>query len=214
MVGDVSDKGVPAALVMASTHAILRAEATRLVAPAEVLGRANELLVADTPAAMFATCLYAVLDPASGRLRFANAGHGLPYLRTEAGVTELRATGMPLGLLPGMRYEERTAELPPGAGLLFHSDGLVEAHGPDREMFGMPRLAGLGAGGRHHPGHPGTDRSGPGGPPTGGSRPTQRAGGDARAAARGGRQPLTAAGVPPQYQPLACQNDLAASAVP
>jgi serine phosphatase RsbU (regulator of sigma subunit) len=54
------------------------------------------------PAHMFVTCLYAVLDPKSGRLRYANAGHNLPYLRTEDGVGELRATGMPLGLLPGM----------------------------------------------------------------------------------------------------------------
>jgi serine phosphatase RsbU (regulator of sigma subunit) len=141
--GDVSGKGVPAALVMASTHSVLRAEAPRLVAPAEVLERANELLVTETQASVFVTCLYMVLDPATGKARWANAGHNLPYLRTADGVAELRATGMPLGLLPGMDYEEKSAELPPGANLLLHSDGLSEAHGPDREMFGLPRLAGL-----------------------------------------------------------------------
>jgi serine phosphatase RsbU (regulator of sigma subunit)/anti-sigma regulatory factor (Ser/Thr protein kinase) len=149
VVGDVTDKGVPAALVMATTHSILRAEAPRLVAPAVVLERANDLLVEEMPAHMFVTCLYAVLDPPSGRLRFANAGHNLPYLRGESGVTELRATGMPLGLMPGMGYDEKEATLGPGDGLLLHSDGLAEAHGPGREMFGFPRLAKLvGAGGQ------------------------------------------------------------------
>jgi anti-sigma regulatory factor (Ser/Thr protein kinase) len=94
---------------------------------------------------MFVTCLYAVLDPASGELRYANAGHNLPYLRTAGGVSELRATGMPLGLMPGMRYDEKRATLAAGDGLLLHSDGLAEAHapGPEREMFGFPRLAKL-----------------------------------------------------------------------
>jgi serine phosphatase RsbU (regulator of sigma subunit)/anti-sigma regulatory factor (Ser/Thr protein kinase) len=143
VVGDVTDKGVPAALVMATTHSILRAEAPRLVSPAEVLERANHLLVAEMPAHMFVTCLYIVLDPASGRLRYANAGHNLPYLKGDGGVTELRATGMPLGLMPGMRYDEKEAALVAGDGLLLHSDGLAEAHGPGREMFGFPRLAKL-----------------------------------------------------------------------
>ena len=148
VVGDVTDKGVPAALVMATTHSILRAEAPRLVSPGEVLGRVNDLLVTEMPAHMFVTCLYAVLDPTSGRLRYANAGHNLPYLRTEDGVIELRATGMPLGLLPGMDYEEKEATLAPGADLLLHSDGLAEAHGPERQMFGFPRLAKLAAEGK------------------------------------------------------------------
>jgi len=145
VVGDVTDKGVPAALVMATTHSILRAEAPRLVSPGEVLGRVNDLLVTEMPAHMFVTCLYAVLDPASGRLRYANAGHNLPYLRTEDGVVELRATGMPLGLLPGMAYEEKEAAVAVGDDLLLHSDGLAEAHGPERQMFGFPRLAKLAA---------------------------------------------------------------------
>jgi anti-sigma regulatory factor (Ser/Thr protein kinase) len=128
---------------MATTHSILRAEAPRLVAPSEVLTRANELLVDEMPAHMFVTCLYAVLDPGSGRLRYANAGHNVPYVRTEDGVTELRATGMPLGLLPGMEYEEKEATLAPGEVVLLHSDGLAEAHNGEREMFGFPRVAAL-----------------------------------------------------------------------
>jgi serine phosphatase RsbU (regulator of sigma subunit) len=138
--GDVTDKGIPAALVMATTHSILRGDAPGLVAPGAVLERANSRLYPDIPASMFVTCLYAVLDPASGRLVYANAGHNLPYAATADGVTELRATGMPLGAMPGMTYEENEAHLAPGESVLLHSDGLVEAHAPSGEMFGFPRL--------------------------------------------------------------------------
>ena len=138
--GDVTDKGVPAALVMARTHSILRGDAPRLVSPARVLAHANDLLVAEMPEKMFVTCLYMVFDPATGHVVFANAGHNLPYVRTAAGVIEFRATGMPLGLLPGMDYEEREADIEPGANVLLYSDGLVEAHDPAGDMYGFPRL--------------------------------------------------------------------------
>jgi serine phosphatase RsbU (regulator of sigma subunit) len=137
--GDVTDKGIPAALVMATTHSILRGEAPGLASPGAVLERANDRLYLDIPAHMFVTCLYAVLDPANGRLRYANAGHNLPYVATN-GVTELRATGMPLGAMPGMTYEENETYLAPGDSILLHSDGLAEAHNPAGEMFGFPRL--------------------------------------------------------------------------
>ena len=140
VVGDVTDKGVPAALVMATTRAILRAAAERLVSPGDVLQRVNELLHPDIPPKMFVTCLYAILDPAAGVMRFANAGHDLPYRRSDHGCDELRATGMPLGLMPGMTYEEKEVTVLPGESVLLYSDGLVEAHNPEREMFGFPRL--------------------------------------------------------------------------
>jgi anti-sigma regulatory factor (Ser/Thr protein kinase) len=92
------------------------------------------------PEKMFVTCLYGVLDPETGHFRFANAGHDLPYVKTADGSEELRARGMPLGLMPGMPYEEKETVLQPGDSLLLHSDGIVEAHSPDREMFGFPRL--------------------------------------------------------------------------
>jgi len=140
VVGDVTDKGVPAALVMARTHSILRGDAPRLVSPARVLAHANELLVAEMPERMFVTCLYLVFDPRTGHVVFANAGHNLPYVRTADGVSELRATGMPLGLLPGIVYDEVEADVAPGANLLLYSDGLVEAHDPAGLMYGFPRL--------------------------------------------------------------------------
>jgi serine phosphatase RsbU (regulator of sigma subunit) len=143
VVGDVTDKGVPAALVMASTHALLRDAAPRLISPGEVLGHVNNMLCVDIPAHMFVTCLALVLDPASGEVEFANAGHDVPYVRTQGGVQELRARGMPLGLMPGMAYEEMRFQFEPGDCALLHSDGLAEAHAPDREMFGFPRVSAL-----------------------------------------------------------------------
>jgi serine phosphatase RsbU (regulator of sigma subunit)/anti-sigma regulatory factor (Ser/Thr protein kinase) len=140
VIGDVTDKGVPAALVMATTRSILRTTAQAGGTPGAVLQRANDLLCPDIPAKMFVTCLYAILEPETGRLLFANAGHDLPYHRHKSGAFELRATGMPLGLMPDMRYEEREARMEPGDSVLFYSDGLVEAHNPARAMFGFPRL--------------------------------------------------------------------------
>jgi anti-sigma regulatory factor (Ser/Thr protein kinase) len=184
VVGDVTDKGVPAALVMATTRTMLRAAAQRLLSPGEVLQRVNDVLVQDIPPNMFVTCLYAILDPESGRVVYANAGHDLPYRRRagrQGAAEELRARGMPLGLMPGMGYEEKR----------WCSKGRERPvlqrrarRGPRRrrEMFGFPRLQGLvgrhrsggsslisfllaelarftgdglGAGGRHHAGDPG-----------------------------------------------------------
>jgi serine phosphatase RsbU (regulator of sigma subunit)/anti-sigma regulatory factor (Ser/Thr protein kinase) len=140
VIGDVTDKGVPAAMVMAATRSVLRASAQRVVSPGAVLERVNELMCPDMPAKMFVTCLYGVLEPATGRFRFANAGHNLPYVRTGSGSAELRATGMPIGLLPGIVYEETEAQLEPGETMLLHSDGVAEAHGPAGDMFGFPQL--------------------------------------------------------------------------
>ncbi|HEX8982936.1 MAG TPA: SpoIIE family protein phosphatase [Ktedonobacterales bacterium] len=141
VIGDVTDKGVPAALVMATTRSILRTAAQEGQAtPGAVLARANDLLFPDIPPRMFVTCLYGILNPHTGVLVYANAGHDLPHQRQVGGAVELRATGMPLGLMPGMSYEERETILAPGDSVLFYSDGLVEAHNTERDMFGFPRL--------------------------------------------------------------------------
>jgi predicted ester cyclase len=123
VVGDATGKGVPAALVMSTTCGMLQlaAQALDSSSPGEVLERVNEALVARIPANMFVTCFYAILEPESGRLLYANAGHDLPYVWQSGEAEELRARGMPLGLMPG----------------------LVEAHDPKGEMFGFPRLRAL-----------------------------------------------------------------------
>ena len=134
---------MPAALVMASARSMLRAVAQAFNSPGEVLRRVNETLFADVPANMFVTCFYAILEPESGSLIYANAGHALPYLHRNRDTEELRARGMPLGLMPGMGYEENETILEAGEAALFYSDGLVEAHDAKGEMFGFPRLGAL-----------------------------------------------------------------------
>jgi serine phosphatase RsbU (regulator of sigma subunit) len=143
VVGDATGHGVPAALVMASARSMLRAVAQASDSPGDVLRRVNDPLATDIPPNMFVTCFYAILEPKSGSLTYANAGHDLPYLHRNGDVEELRARGMPLGLMPEMSYEEKEMVLDTGEGVLFYSDGLVEAHKPEGEMFSFPRLRAL-----------------------------------------------------------------------
>jgi predicted ester cyclase len=141
-VGDATGKGVPAALVMSTTCGMLQAVSQALDSPSpgEVLERVNETLFARIPPNMFVTCFYAILNPMSGHLSYANAGHDLPYLHRNGDAEELRARGMPLGLMPGMGYKEKEVVLDAGDSAFFYSDGLVEAHDPGGQMFGFPRL--------------------------------------------------------------------------
>jgi serine phosphatase RsbU (regulator of sigma subunit) len=147
VVGDATGKGVPAALVMATTCGMLQLAAQASDSSSssgEVLRRVNEALLVRIPTNMFVTCFYGILDPRSGSLSYANAGHDLPYVRRGRGAAEeLRARGMPLGLMPGTSYEEKEIVLEAGNSTLFYSDGLVEAHDPQRIMFGFPRLQAL-----------------------------------------------------------------------
>jgi serine phosphatase RsbU (regulator of sigma subunit) len=146
VVGDATGKGVPAALVMSTTCGMLQLAAGALdsSSPGEVLAQVNETLFARIPPNMFVTCFYAILDPSSGRFAYANAGHDPPYLRSQGGdCEELRARGMPLGLMPSMNYEEKEIVLHVGEAALFYSDGFVEAHDPQHKMFGFPRLKAL-----------------------------------------------------------------------
>jgi predicted ester cyclase len=140
VVGDATGKGVPAALVMSTTCGMLQAVSQTVdsTSPGEVLERVNETLLARIPPNMFVTCFYAILDPNSASLSYANAGHDLPYLWHGGDAEELRARGMPLGLMPGMSYEEGEISLIEGNCVLFYSDGLVEAHDSKGEMFGFP----------------------------------------------------------------------------
>jgi serine phosphatase RsbU (regulator of sigma subunit)/predicted ester cyclase len=143
VVGDATGKGVPAALVMSTTCGMLRLAAQGSSSPGQMLRGVNEVLFPNIPSNMFVTCFYAILDPHSGRLSYANAGHDLPYLHRNGDAEELRARGMPLGLMPGMSYEENETILYSGEAALFYSDGLVEAHDPQGGMFGFPKLRAL-----------------------------------------------------------------------
>jgi predicted ester cyclase len=145
VVGDATGKGVPAALLTTGVCAFLGGVATASgsSSPGEVLARVNEALVARIPPNMFVTCFYAILDPNNGSLTYANAGQSLPCCRREDAATDLSARGMPLGLMPKMSYEEKVTVLGQREGVLFYTDGLIEAHNPQGEMFGTPRLRSL-----------------------------------------------------------------------
>jgi serine phosphatase RsbU (regulator of sigma subunit) len=143
IIGDVTGKGIPAALVMATTCSLVRFVGEQLQSPGAMLARINDRMAEDIPEKMFVTCLIAVLEPRTGRVRFANAGHNLPLVRGQQGVRTLQARGMPLGLMRGMQYEENEEWVAPGELLLLYSDGIVEARNQRRELFGDRRLAAL-----------------------------------------------------------------------
>src|SRR5829696_2029910 len=143
VVGDATGMGVSAALVMSTTCGMLRLAAQSHSSPSQMLQGVNEILFPNIPTNMFVTCFYAILNPNSGHLIYANAGHDLPYLHRNGEAEELSARGMPLGLMSKMSYEEKETTLHVGEAALLYSDGLVEAHDPEGEMFGFPRLRAL-----------------------------------------------------------------------
>jgi serine phosphatase RsbU (regulator of sigma subunit) len=122
---------------------MLRLAAQSHSSPSHMLQGVNEVLFPNIPSNMFVTCFYCILEPHSGRLNYANAGHDVPYLHRNGEAQELRARGMPLGLMSKMSYEEKETTLHSGEAALLYSDGLVEAHDPKGEMSGVPRLRAL-----------------------------------------------------------------------
>jgi serine phosphatase RsbU (regulator of sigma subunit) len=125
VVGNATGKGVPAALVVTATYSMIRAVAQALssFSPGETLVQVNETLVARIPPDMFVTCFYAILDPESGLLSYANAGHDLPYLKRGNEAQQLRARGMPLGLMSKMSYEVGKASLTGGTAFTSTATG-------------------------------------------------------------------------------------------
>jgi serine phosphatase RsbU (regulator of sigma subunit) len=121
---------------MVDTRAILRDSIRLSSSPGAILEHANDMLCSEIPTSMFVTCLVAILEPGRGRLQFANAGQNLPLRSIDGRIQELRATGMPLGIMQGAHYEENETIIEPGESILFYSDGLVEAHNSSRDMFG------------------------------------------------------------------------------
>ena len=141
-IADVSDKGVPAALFMMSSRTSLKGSAIGLVQPGQVLHEVNNQLGEDNESAMFVTVLYAVYDPHTGHLSYANGGHNLPVIfHADGSTTVLPLTqGMALGVLPDMEYEEGAVTLAPGDTIVLYTDGVTEAMDQDKAEFGMERL--------------------------------------------------------------------------
>jgi serine phosphatase RsbU (regulator of sigma subunit) len=141
LVGDVSGKGVAAALLMANLQAKLRGELALERELAPLAERLDREIHDTTPEATYLTLFLAVLDGPEPRLRYVNAGHNAPYLlRTGGGMEALESTGRPLGLLPGGGYEERRVPLAAGDVLVLFTDGLLDAENEKGEAFGAERL--------------------------------------------------------------------------
>ena len=144
-IADVSDKGVPAALFMMASRTLLKAAALGLKSPREVLREVNDLLYDDNDAMMFVTLLYAVYDPKTGDLTYANGGHNSPLIvHVDGTSTVLPGTsGIALGVMGDMEYDQRTISISAGDTVVFYTDGVTEAIDVTDEEFGMDRLHGV-----------------------------------------------------------------------
>lgn len=141
VVGDVSGKGIPAALFTGLAKTLLEVFAQDGRGPADAVGALNARLSADNPTGTFVTLVYALLDPAEGLLTYANAGHNPPALVRRGGTVEtLRATGLPVGMLPEAAYRQAECTLDPGDILALYSDGVTEAFGPGDDLYGDDRF--------------------------------------------------------------------------
>lgn len=141
-IADVSDKGVPAALFMMSSRTLLKGSAIGMGEPGQVLGEVNELLHEDNDTGMFVTILYAVYNPYSGELSYANGGHNSPLIVRPDGSSSLLPLtgGIALGVVPDMPYQQQSINLAPGDLAFLYTDGVTEAMNEEGEEFGVERL--------------------------------------------------------------------------
>ena len=141
LIADVSGKGTAAALFMAHSRAMIRSAAQTQPSPAATLAQANIQITRDNHAMLFVSAFYAVLDTATGRLTYANAGHNVPLIRRANGtLEEVMSRGMVLGIMDDMEYDEDSTVLAPGDTLVLYTDGITEAMNRAGDLFGKARL--------------------------------------------------------------------------
>ena len=142
VIGDVTDKGMPASLFMVFVRTALRALLRHIDSPAGAIDAVNRLICQDSFDSLFATLFYARLSTASGEVTYVNAGHNPPllYRAQQDEIQLLKRTGLPLGIEIGSLYEERTLTLQPGDFILFYTDGIIEAVDKTQNEFGLERL--------------------------------------------------------------------------
>ena len=144
MIADVSGKGMPAALVMATFRAYIHAMVSSELAMRAMFSKVNKLLRASTAANMFITCFYGVIDPVASRIMYINAGHHPPMLLSKDGTRQLLgASGTALGILNNVKYSEQIIDFYPGDILVMYTDGVTEAVNAKEEEYGLDRLARL-----------------------------------------------------------------------
>lgn len=148
LIGDVADKGVPSAIFMARTHALLTAESLRGGGPGEVLRSVNSYLTRLEQGDLFVTVTYGIFDVRTGEFAYARAGHELPVLLTGPGnaVDLPKRDSLPIGLFPEIPLDEQTVLIPPGGTLLLFTDGMCDCRNPQGDEYGRERIiAGLAA---------------------------------------------------------------------
>jgi len=142
VIGDVADKGLPSALFMVFTRSAVRTAVVQTTSPAEAIFQANRLVSRESTNGLFVTLMYARLIWQSGLLTYVNAGHNpaLHYQKQSGQLTELKLTGLPLGIIDETPYEQRQIQIEPGDFIVFYTDGVTEAMNETNEEFGMDRL--------------------------------------------------------------------------
>ena len=143
VIGDVSGKGVPAALFMAVTRTPLRATAMQRIAPGACLDYLNTTLSRENPSSMFVTLFYGILNTSTGLIQYAVGGHNPPYIFSPGGKVRplpIAHSGTIVGLIEASRYETETCRLAPGEGILLYTDGVTEAVNTADDFFGEERL--------------------------------------------------------------------------
>jgi serine phosphatase RsbU (regulator of sigma subunit) len=142
VIGDVADKGVPSAIFMAQTHALIYAEANQQFSPREVLQRVNRDLLRIGESSLFVTVIYGILDGKTGEFSYSRAGHELPIMTRTSGKVELvpHNPGQLLGVLDDPILDEQTVALPPGSTLMLYTDGVLDARDENGNPFGKEQL--------------------------------------------------------------------------
>jgi sigma-B regulation protein RsbU (phosphoserine phosphatase) len=141
IVGDVADKGVPSAIFMARTHALLVAETLHISEPAEVLTRVNQVLTQMQQSDLFVTVIYGVLDRRTRTFTYTRAGHEIPLVLTADGVRRMpHGPGQPVGILDDPVFDTQVIEMPPGSSVLLFTDGMTDCRNPAGKEFGRQRL--------------------------------------------------------------------------
>jgi sigma-B regulation protein RsbU (phosphoserine phosphatase) len=141
VIGDVSGKGIPAAIFMAVSRTLIRATGIKGVSASECVGHVNDLLCNESTSSMFVTVFYGILNTLKGEIEFVNAGHNPPYLLSATGITKVGTTnGIALGVVEKINFQSKKIVIKPGEKLYLYTDGITEAFDMEEKAYGAEKL--------------------------------------------------------------------------